>query len=732
MKLSTLVVGLLISIGLVSVASAVPSYSVTMLGLSDPEHIDANGVLLSEARYANETGHVTGYSTRFNGTIANYGQSAWLYDGSSTVQIGLTDAEHTRFDTYKESTVDDLNEAGDVLGHSKRFVSGIGNPGESACVFNGATTVRLGFVDSEHSGFFGHRSSFGAELNEAGQVRGTSVRYNGGAPPLGSSAWLYDGTSTMNIGLVGSEHTRSDDYKSSNTQDLNEAGQVTGHSDRYNGSSVSLGQTAWLFDGSSTIDIGLVGGEHTRDDGYKFSSTLGNLNEAGQVRGYSQRFDGASDLGQSAWFYDGSTTRDVGLVDSEHTRGDGYKRSFHDIFPMGSSGQLVGVSARYNNSIAGLGQSAWFFDGTTTSNIGLTDSEHTGADNFRYSAPVSMNQSGKVLGQSERYNGGSALMGTSVWLYAGGATVKIGLVGVEHTRDDGFQVNWGYALNEAGQVSGVAERFNGGSFDPFENLGYSAWFYNGMTTSEIGLVDGEHTRNDGYQENNVEGMNEAGEVIGTALRFAGGIEDLGASAWFFDGTSTTKIGLTDSAHTRSDGYQASSFEVGANGYGLPESGRVAGSSLRFNGGSTELGQDAWLYDPESDQTFAMNLSTRSDGFAFSAVTHLGEDGLVLGTYQLFDAADNDLGNRLFYFTVDDGLHDLGSLVQGGLTTHGWEALASALRVNGLGQIIGNGRLTTPTSRTAAFLLTRVPEPGAGMLVIWACVVGVSRRRRRSC
>ncbi len=58
---------------------------------------------------------------------------------------------------------------------------------------------------------------------------------------LGHSAWLYDGATTLNIGLTGSEHTRNDGYQYSTSQQLNEAGQVSGYADRYNGGAASLG-----------------------------------------------------------------------------------------------------------------------------------------------------------------------------------------------------------------------------------------------------------------------------------------------------------------------------------------------------------------------------------------------------------------------------------------------------------------------------------------------------------
>ena len=113
-----------------------------------------------------------------------------------------------------------------------------------------------------------------------------------------------------------------------------------------------------------------------------------------------------------------------------------------------------------------------------------------------------------------------------------------------------------------------------------------------------------------------------------------------------------------------------------------------------------------------DQTIPLRLSTRSNGYAYSNATYLGEDGLVLGTYTLFDALDNDLGRRAFYFTIADGLHDLGSLVEGGLAANGWDSLANAIRTNGLGQILGLGQLTTQSGGWMPYLLTRVtPLPG---------------------
>ena len=166
---------------------------------------------------------------------------------------------------------------------------------------------------------------------------------------------------------------------------------------------------------------------------------------------------------------------------------------------------------------------------------------------------------------------------------------------------------------------------------------------------------------------------------------------------------------------------------------MNEAGLATGYSYRFNGGNIQLGQDAWIYNPTTDQTFALNLSTRSDGFAYSRIYYLGENGLALGVYTLFDAQDNNLGDRAFYFTFADGLKDLGSLVQGGLSESGWSYLGSAVKANDLGQILGYGRLTSQSGGQMTFSLMPVPEPCTVVLLAWVLAIAcVSARQIRAC
>jgi len=122
----------------------------------------------------------------------------------------------------------------------------------------------------------------------------------------------------------------------------------------------------------------------------------------------------------------------------------------------------------------------------------------------------------------------------------------------------------------------------------------------------------------------------------------------------------------------------------------------------------------------------------SDGYAFSFFQYLNDDGLGLGFYELFDASSNNLGERVFAFTLEDGYVDLGSLADGGLDASDWDYLARAFQLNGAGQIIGTGLLADMTSGQVAYLLTPTTVPvapavwlfGSGLLGL----IGIARKK----
>ncbi len=663
---------------LVQTASAAPSYTITLIGLAGPEHTRddgyKNGYMYS---WLNASGDIGGVSYRFNGSSDDLGRSVWVYDGTTTKDIGLTGDEYSGADDYK-------------------------------------------FCEAN-------------EMNGAGQVLGYANRYDGAGADLGRSVWLYDGQTTKELGLTGAEYMRSDGYKSSplftyEQRYLNETGQVIGLSDRFSGST-ALGNAAWFYNGSTTVPIGLTDSEHTGANDYR-TSRVRALSNAGIVVGESDRFNGGSAyLGSSAWYYNGATTTEIGLTGAAFIRNDGYRRSVigwhnnnaRDYNRLNEAGQVIGTSVRFSSvEPSGAGSNAWLYDGHTTKDISLDILDG------KFNIPYAINIAGQVLGIStglSSYIQDSSRAPGTAWLYDGVTTKNIGLdgkggsfaeIGLAHV----VKLN-ARPLNEAGQVTGYSFLGNG------EN---AAWIYNGAETIRIGLSGPEF-----ISPKNVSGsfpakLNESGQVIGHSHRYVGdGSAGNGnLSAWLYDGSTTIDVGLSGSEYTNSTGAKFSTVR------GLNEVGQVIGVSDHYDG-STYLGQDAWLYDPSLQQTIPLpRLSARSDGYATAYPFYLGEDGLVLGQYDQYDAADFRLGTRAFYFTLADGMHDLGSLVDGGLMAAGWDSLASAVRSNSAGQILGYGKLNTQSGGQIAYLLTpttNVPEPST-LLLAGLALVPFSWRRRR--
>jgi hypothetical protein len=303
----------------------------------------------------------------------------------------------------------------------------------------------------------------------------------------------------------------------------------------------------------------------------------------------------------------------------------------------------------YGNSILAV-----LYDGTEFIRLGFRDAEHTNVNGVQRSFAYELTDSGKVIGGSDRFLG-AQFHGHSAWIYDGLSTAKIGFRDHEHTRSDGYQYSSADDITESGKVLGTSQRYGGSDF-----LGWSTWILDGNSTIRIGLTDSEHTRSDGFQMTFGAGMNEAGQAAGESSRYIGGA-DAGSSAWYFDGIVTTRIGLTGAAFTATNGEQ-SSFASFINSVG-----QVTGTSRRYNGNDV-AGRTMWFFDPSYGATIEVQFALDEEPLKeVEEIEYLFDDGLVLGAYELPDGT-----TWPFYYHFGETAHDFRGLIDEEFFAREWD------------------------------------------------------------
>lgn len=604
----------------------------------------------------------------------------------------------------------------------------------------------LGLSDALHTDILtGERRSSAALINAAGQVVGYSEQ------PLGDSwafswtngsVWIADAFDANRIGFYDAQHTRIDGAQVSTASFLNDRGQVAGTSSRYNGAWPPTGESAWIYSAGQTTRVGFFDAEHTNIFGSQESYVLA-LNNRGDAAGRSNRFNVDAQNGQSIWLHSNGWSRRVGYFDADHTRLSD-NGQFSTLVGLSDTGHATGYSERFvGNDYAG--SSAWLASATAQIELGLTGPEFVRTDGFRISVTTAINPGGQVIGYTSRYSGMDEL-GSDAWIYNGASTTAIGLYDVDHVRSDGYRGSTAQFITSSGIAVGKSARFvadiqNGqsawvfdgvntsriGLFDAehtdpigaqssgnvivhdtgviagqsdrygLDYLGRSAWVHQGGTSSRVGLIDAEHTRSDDYRDSYVAALNGAGQAVGVSTRFQG-MDYAGGSAWVYSSGVTTRLGLLDAQHTSDTEIQGSSPWL------LNEAGQVAGVSERF-AGSLQTGTSGWFYDAGTSTTTPLVFSVAADGTARTEPYYLTEDGEVFGTYDKYTGASLD-GSFPFYWSSANGFHELGDLAAGGITAAGWASLNHLHRLvqdaAGVRYLIGNG--TRADGSTMAFRL----------------------------
>lgn len=218
---------------------------------------------------------------------------------------------------------------------------------------------------------------------------------------------------------------------------------------------------------------------------------------------------------------------------------------------------------------------------------------------------------------------------------------RLGFYDAAFTRNDGWQQSSLSGMNSNGVAFGWSDRFSGSTF-----LGHSPWVHDATNgTRAIGLAGTEFTRADGFADVSAVELSAGGWLRGEAARFLGTSLDYGQAAWVADAATatTTAVGFYDPSHTGA-GYQFSEAVF------ITDSGVAGGFSRRYgSNASVNLGQSAWLAKPVAGvpTTTRVGLSggtySRNDGFEFSVINRAVEEGWTGGYSRRFGAGGADLG-----------------------------------------------------------------------------------------
>lgn len=449
----------------------IPNYEVYHLGLSGEIYLDANDVRSEQISVLDlETRSAAGW-TRDQSTS---GFHAWHFNGQTSQRVGYFGAGFERDDGYAASFV--YGVSGDrVIGISDTF-SGSALAGRYAWLSDGGVMTRLGYTGAAHTRDDGYQSSFTRAMNGSGLVVGTSEKYNGSVWD-GNSAWRYDLNTgqTIEIGLTGAQYASSTGAVSNTVDHLDRGGRVLGKV------SVPLttgglgGGKVWLFDGAQTTEIGYEDATTTSTNGEIRQSA--SFSSAGQVLGGSLIYNGTTNVGNAAWVHDNGVTTRVGLTGGVFRGSDGRENSYFNS-NYTRDGLLLGRSERYSGTLS-IGQSAWIYDGTATTEIVRSESKYRRAsDGYQFTRANGVLANGAIVGTSRDYSAGHQFFaGTEAWMLLDGGFTQIGVYGSAYIRADGIYTNTVEDIAANGlAVTGSVSLFSGSDF-----LGRDAWYYDVTT-----------------------------------------------------------------------------------------------------------------------------------------------------------------------------------------------------------------------------------------------------------
>jgi probable HAF family extracellular repeat protein len=332
---------------------------------------------------------------------------------------------------------------------------------------------------AEDLGTLGGTFSEAVAINERGQIAGTSALSGGacGGPTPSCHAFLWDDGTMQDLGTLGGGYSAA--------VAINNAGKVAGNSTTASGTNCPnlpvVGCHAFLWDGTTMIDLGSLGGD--------FSNATA-INPVGHVVGWST----TASAEVHGFYWDG-VMHDLGTL--------GGPASI--AYAVNPAGRVVGSSTTPAGAFCGVPapdcHAFVSFQGTMT-DIGTLGGNHSTA--------LAINPAGHVTGVSTTAAG---LAHAFQW--DGGTMIDLGTLGGDESE--------GVAINERGDVVGFAWTVSGPIGDPHPFL------WDGTTMIDLGTLGGV----DGFATD----INARGDVVGAAGTTNSCTAPGGCDAFFWaDGT----------------------------------------------------------------------------------------------------------------------------------------------------------------------------------------------------
>jgi hypothetical protein len=392
---------------------------------------------------------------------------------------------------------------------------------------------------------------------------------------------------------------------------------------------------------------------------------------------------------------------------------DGLGNTSSSAFRVNTSGISVGFAQKWNgNNNLGTRGHRWSGSQGLPTELGTLGADFQGKTS---SVALGVTAAGGAVGSADKFVEFTNLGSRAVRWPAGQTTpVELGTLG---TDASGFTESNAYGVNPAGDTVGAARKYS-----PTDaNLGPRAvrWAVGQTAAAELANlgVDAQ-----GFTESGANGMNAAGDSVGYARKYVGGVY-LGARAvrWAAGQTAATELGTLGTSPTGSG--QSSSFYINVAGIAVGYSEKYVGTK----------GQGSRAVFWPAGQTTPIEL-----GVLFA--------GTPPGTPSSIAQCMNGAGDIVGSCTQYSGQTSLGShatLWPAGLTqpvdlntlidpNSGW-VLRNAYGINDDGVIVGIGELDIDGDgplqpQSLAFHLTPVPEPSA-IALIGLAGVALPRWRR---